>query len=51
MQEHLLSIQPAFKADLLAGVEAFIVDTNEFVDNYDSRSVVHFRPTGKLAHV
>ena len=41
VQEHLLSIQPAFKADLLAGVEAFIVDTNEFVANYDIRSVLH----------
>ena len=42
VQEHLLSIQPAFKADLLAGVETFIVDTNEFEGNYDSRSAVSF---------
>ncbi|XP_070190341.1 dynein axonemal heavy chain 5-like isoform X2 [Littorina saxatilis] len=35
VQEHLLVIQPAFKSDLLAGVETFIVDTNEFVGTYD----------------
>ncbi|XP_076466904.1 dynein axonemal heavy chain 5-like [Babylonia areolata] len=36
VQEHLLTIQPAFKSDLLAGVEAFIVDNNEFVGSYDT---------------
>ncbi|KAK3724620.1 hypothetical protein RRG08_041104 [Elysia crispata] len=36
IQEHLLTIQPAFKADLLAGVEQFIIDNNEFVSSYDT---------------
>ncbi|KAI8792083.1 dynein heavy chain 5, axonemal [Biomphalaria glabrata] len=35
MQENLLLIQPAFKADLLSGVEQFIQDSNEFTASYD----------------
>ncbi|XP_064627182.1 dynein axonemal heavy chain 5-like isoform X2 [Lineus longissimus] len=35
VQNHLLIIQPEFKANLLQGVEAFIEDSTEFVSDYD----------------
>ena len=42
VQDHLLNIQPEFKADLLAGVEKFIKDQTEFVGDYDIKLVFPF---------
>lgn len=37
VQDHLLKIQPTFKADLLNGVTQFVVDVNNFVGEYDEK--------------
>ena len=33
-QDHLLEVQPVFKANLLSGVKEFIADVNEFESDY-----------------
>ena len=38
-QDHLLKVQPVFKANLLSGVEQFIEDVNEFESDYAERFV------------
>ena len=37
VQDHLLKIQPEFKADLVSGVSQFVVDVNNFVSEYDEK--------------
>lgn len=37
VQSHLLAIQPEFKANLLTGVEKFVVDTDDFTGDYNVR--------------
>ncbi|KAK3576985.1 hypothetical protein CHS0354_005992 [Potamilus streckersoni] len=37
VQDHLLKIQPDFKASLLAGVQQFQISSNDFVSLYDSK--------------
>ena len=37
VQDHLLKIQPEFKADLVSGVSQFVVDVNNFVTEYDEK--------------
>ena len=51
VQEHLLTIQPNFKSNLLAGVEQFIKDSNEFVGSYDTRSVLKLFVYGIMLYV
>ncbi len=38
--DHLLQIQPEFKADLVSGVEKFIVDSRTFVVDYTEKYVL-----------
>ena len=37
VQNHLIEIQPDFKNDLLAGVEKFITDNNDFTNDYNDK--------------
>ena len=37
VQDHLLKIQPEFKADLGSGVSQFVVDVNNFVSEYEEK--------------
>jgi len=39
VQNHLVSIQPEFKSELLRGVAQFRISVNQFVDDYNEKYV------------